>query len=330
MSASPSGVPSVREASEEGSEQGPLVRVQGLCKRYRVGLRRRRVEAVRSVSFEVRRGECFGLLGPNGAGKTTTLKVLLGLVFPDGGTVELFGEPPGPRPFASLGYLPENPYIYPRIDPVEFLWLCGRLSRVPVSRLRGRIDEVLELVGLGHAARRPVRKLSKGMTQRLGLAQALLHEPELLILDEPMSGLDPIGRHEVRELLRGLRSEGVTLLITSHILSDVEQLCDRVAIVHEGVVRAEGPVADLLEQEARGVRVVWDGVSEGFPPLERAEGVQVVRHASGRLELLLEPGVDLEELLRAGIEAGARVRLVEPRRESLEARFLRVTRGRSV
>ncbi len=312
----------------DAAERAVLVRVRGLRKCYRVGLRRRRVDALRGLSLEVRRGECFGLLGPNGAGKTTTLKVLLGLVFADAGEVELFGEPPGPRPFARIGYLPENPYIYPRIVPTEFLWLCGRLHGMPARRLRARIDEVLQRVGLSEAAHRPVRKLSKGMTQRLALAQALLHEPELLVLDEPMSGLDPIGRHEVRRLLRELLDAGRTLLVTSHILSDVEQLCDRVAIVSGGRVRAEGPIDALLEGESSGVRVVLEGCAEGW---ERAlpEVVRVERRAGARLELCVEQGEVLDTVLRSALDAGARVRRVEPHRESLEARFVQVARDGS-
>ena len=307
------------------SESEVVVRVEGLAKTYRVGLRRRRVEAVRSVSFEVRRGECFGLLGPNGAGKTTTLKILLGLVFPSGGRASLFGLPPGPEAFRRIGYLTENPYIYPQLQPVEFLELCGRLSGVPARRLRARIEEVLERVGIAHAARRPVRKLSKGMTQRLGLAQAILHEPELVILDEPMSGLDPIGRHEVRELLEALRRAGTTLLVTSHILSDVERLCDRVAIVHQGEVRAAGPVEEVLEPRVLEVHVVLEDV----PPAVREELAPLAEalvERGRRLDLRLADAGRVQQVLQVALEGSARVVSVEPRRESLEDRFVRATR----
>ncbi len=302
-----------------------VVRVEGLAKTYRVGLRRRRVEAVRNVSFEVRRGESFGLLGPNGAGKTTTLKVLLGLVFPSGGRVRLFGQPPGPSAFRQVGYLPENPYIYPQLQPVEFLELCGRLSGVPPRRLRGRIEDVLERVGIAQAARRPVRKLSKGMTQRLALAQAILHEPRLVILDEPMSGLDPIGRHEVRELLEELRRGGTTLLVTSHILSDVERLCDRVAIVHQGVVRAEGPIEQVLEPRVLEVHVVLEDVpAEGRTEL--ASLAEAFTERGRRVQLRLADEGRVDQVLRLALQRGARVVAVEPRRESLEDRFVRATR----
>ena len=224
-----------------------VVRVNALEKTFRIGFFRKRVEAVRGVDFEVYRSEIFGLLGPNGAGKTTTLKMLLGLIFPDGGTMELFGDTSRPlEAMARVGYMPENPYVYQYLKPLEFLDLCGRLVGFEASRRRDASRRMLERVGLAHAADRPIGKFSKGMMQRIGIAQALLHEPELLILDEPMSGLDPIGRKEVRELIEEQRDRGTTILFTSHILSDVERLCDRVGIMLEGKMSHYGVLNELL------------------------------------------------------------------------------------
>ena len=227
-----------------------IVEVKDLHKTFRIGFFRKKVEAVRGVSFEVRRGEIFGLLGPNGAGKTTSIKSLLSLVFPTRGEVKLFGKSSGdPDAMRRLGYLPENPYVYQYLKPLEFLDLCGRLVGMGATERAQRGQAMLERVGLADAADRPIGKFSKGMTQRIGLAQALLHDPELLILDEPMSGLDPIGRKEVRELIQEQREKGKTLLFTSHILSDVEVLCDRVAIMNHGVITASGKLDELLEKE---------------------------------------------------------------------------------
>lgn len=225
----------------------PVFRVRGLLKTFRVGFFRKKVEAVRGIDFEVSRGEIFGLLGPNGAGKTTTLKMALGLIFPMAGTIELFGETK--RTAATMrriGYLPENPYVYQYLLPLEFLDLCGRLCDMDGPTRRKKSQAMVERVGLADALDRPVGKFSKGMMQRIGLAQALLHEPELLILDEPMSGLDPIGRREVRDLILEQRDQGRTVVLTTHILSDVEKLCDRVGIMKRGKMEHIKTIDELL------------------------------------------------------------------------------------
>jgi ABC-2 type transport system ATP-binding protein len=185
-----------------------VLQVEGLHKTFRVGFFRKRVEAVRGVSFEVREGETFGLLGPNGAGKTTTIKAILQLIQPDRGVVRLFGAPLVTSAMRRLGYMPENPYVYQYLRAPEFLDLCGRLLALDARTRKRRIEEMLTLVGLTQAVDRPIGRFSKGMLQRVGLAQALLHDPELLILDEPMSGLDPIGRRQVREIVLAERARG--------------------------------------------------------------------------------------------------------------------------
>ncbi|MGF1465856.1 MAG: ABC transporter ATP-binding protein [Sandaracinaceae bacterium] len=299
-----------------------VLRVRDLRKTFRLGLFRRRVEAVRGVDVEVRRGEIFGLLGPNGAGKTTTIKAVLRLIFPTGGTIELFGVPnPGPEVFHRVGYLPENPYVYQYLRPLELLELCGRLSGLDGATLRARGPDLIERVGLGHAMDRPIGKFSKGMMQRIGLAQALLHRPELLVLDEPMSGLDPIGRKEVRDLILEERRRGTTILFTSHILSDVERLCDRVAILHGGRVRHAGRLDELLG--ARNARAEIE-LHDVAPELRRAleqRALQVVEVEDHLAVTVDQDRVD--ETVALALEAGARLRAVTPSRETLEALFVR-------
>ena len=225
----------------------PVLEIDDLFKTFRVGFFRRRVEAVQGVSFQVREGEIFGLLGPNGAGKTTTLKVMMGLIAPTKGAIRIFGracsEPSARR---DVGFLPENPYFHEYLTPRELLEFYGTLSGLEAKKLQRRRNELIEQVGLAEAANRPLKKFSKGMLQRIGLAQALIGEPRLLVLDEPMSGLDPVGRKFVADLIGELNGRGTTVLFSSHILSDVERLCHRVVILNRGVVAAEGRLADLV------------------------------------------------------------------------------------
>src|SRR6266849_9697408 len=224
-----------------------VVQTEQLSKIFRVGFRGKRVTAVDGLSLEVRRGEVFGFLGPNGAGKTTTLKILMGLIYPTSGTARLFNLDMGdPRAKTRLGFLPESPYFYDYLTSREFLEFYGYLFGLWGAVLGKRVDELLELVGMTHAKDLQLRKFSKGMLQRVGVAQALINDPELVVLDEPMSGLDPIGRKEIRDLILELRAEGKTVLYSTHILSDVELTCDRVAIVVRGRLRDSGPLDKLL------------------------------------------------------------------------------------
>jgi len=300
----------------------PVVEVRGLKKTFHLGFFRKHVEAVRGVDFEVRRGEVFGLLGPNGAGKTTTLKMLLALIFPSAGEARVFGGRPGDRKvMARLGYLPENPYVYSYLRPLEFLDLCGRLNGMDRAERRKRSMELVERVGLGHATERRIGKFSKGMTQRIGLAQALLHDPELLILDEPMSGLDPIGRKQVRELLLEERKRGKTLIFTSHILSDVERICDRVVLLRDGRVTHAGTIDELLRPTEQRVEVVLAGVSpELREALEREH--PDASGAGDSLSVELADAEAVSAFLTQALAAGAQVQTVHTRREDLEALFL--------
>jgi ABC-2 type transport system ATP-binding protein len=282
-----------------------VVKADKLAKTFRLGFLRKKVRAVEEVSFDVRRNEIFGFLGPNGAGKTTTIKMLTGLIFPSGGSATIFGEKvPTIAAKRRTGFLPENPYFYDYLSGEELLDLMGRLFGLSRAERRKRAGALLERVGLGRAGDRALRKYSKGMLQRLGIAQALVNDPELVILDEPMSGLDPIGRKEIRDLIRDLRTEGKTVLFSTHILSDVELICDRVAIVVGGKLRDCGPLDQLLSPRLLHTEVVFekDGAKE---------------------PVRLGPEVDVDAAIREALAAGKHVVSVTPRRESLEDLFVR-------
>ena len=232
------------------AEEPTVLKVEELRKSFRLGFVHKRVEAVRSVSFSVKSGEIFGLLGPNGAGKTTSIKVIMGLIRPTSGFVQIFDrDVQHPIAREKVGYLPENPYFHKYLNPRELLGFHGELAGLSRAEIDARRDSLIEKVGLQEAAKRPLRKFSKGMLQRIGLAQALLAKPKLLILDEPMSGLDPIGRRFVTDLMLELNKEGTTIVFSSHILSDVERLCNRVVILNRGVKVAEGTIGELLSDE---------------------------------------------------------------------------------
>jgi ABC-2 type transport system ATP-binding protein len=306
------------------SEPTAVVAIEKLAKTFEVGFFKKRVEAVRGVDFEVREGEIFGVLGPNGAGKTTTIKMLLGLVFPTAGKIALFGKTrPGPDEMRRLGYLPENPYVYQYLRAHEFLDLCGRLCGMSASDRKKRSDEVIAKVGLTHATDRPIGKFSKGMTQRIGLAQALLHDPELLILDEPMSGLDPIGRKEVRDLIVEEKKRGKTVLFTSHILSDVEKLCDRVAIVNRGKVTAYGALDTLLKPEVRRTEIELEGVSEPLETELTRLGAKVAHRHGATLTLVVEGEEARGPVVSKAVSAGATIHALSEHRETLEDLFVR-------
>ena len=300
-----------------------LIRVEALHKEFRLGLLRKRVTAVRGVSFAVERGDIFGFLGPNGAGKTTTIKMLTGLIAPTGGSATIFGETvPSPHAMRRVGFLPENPYIYPYLTPTEFVELCARLSGLSSRAARDRSRTVLEQVGILYAADRPVGRLSKGMLQRTGLAAALVADPELLILDEPMSGLDPVGRKEVRDLIVEERRRGRTIFFSTHILNDVETLCDRVTILRRGQVVVSGRLGELLNREVRRTDIVLLGASEELESRLAATG-RAVRRDGERLVVEAPGQASVKEVLEAALAAGASVLEVAPRHETLEDLFVR-------
>jgi ABC-2 type transport system ATP-binding protein len=302
----------------------PVLEVGDLHKTFFIGFMRKRVEAVRGISFEVKRGEIFGFVGPNGAGKTTSIKMMLQLIFPTRGHVKLFGKSSfDPAARRRLGYLPENPYIYSYLRPLEFLDLCGQLTGLDKRARRQRAEELVHRLGIAHALDRPIGRFSKGMTQRLGFCQALLHEPELLILDEPFSGLDPIGRKDMRDLLIEQKAAGRTMLLTTHVLSDIELLSERVAIVRQGRIAAYGALDELLRPEVRRVEVELADVSPSLrEQLEKA--AQSVRQLDAQITLAVADGDEgVPQLLKLALAQGARVLAVTPHRETLEDLFVR-------
>jgi ABC-2 type transport system ATP-binding protein len=300
-----------------------LIRTQNLQKTFRQGFLMRRVEAVKGISFEVERRDIFGFLGPNGAGKTTTIKMLTGLIAPSGGSATLFDQPiPSRKALGRIGFLPENPYVYPYLTPREFVEMCGRLSGLGRRTVRDRAREVLAKVGVLYAADRPVKRLSKGMLQRAALGATLVADPELLILDEPMSGLDPVGRKEVRDLILDERSRGRTIFFSTHILSDVETLCDRVAILRKGVVVVSGALCDLVRREVQRTDIVMADASEEFERACQLEG-DMTRRVAGRLVVGVQGLERVNEVLARALEAGFMVAEVVPRHETLEDLFMR-------
>jgi ABC-2 type transport system ATP-binding protein len=300
-----------------------VLRAQAVGKTFRKPFSGKRVEAVRGVSFEVQRGEIFGFLGPNGAGKTTTIKMLMGLVAATAGTMEILGVPaPSSDVMRNVGFLPENPYVYPYLSPREFVTLCGRLSGLAGSALRERVASVIERVGMTYAVDRAVRALSKGMLQRVALAAALVHDPELLVLDEPMSGLDPVGRKEVRDLIVEEKRRGRTVFFSSHILTDVELLCDRVCILRRGEVVIAGALHELLAEGKRLSEITIGGASDtlrsALAPLAR-----VTRAVGDLIVMEVEGEAAVRDVVQRALADGARLDSVSRKRETLEDLFVR-------
>jgi len=235
------------------------IEILDLEKSYQVGFWRKRAKvALRPLRLTIEEGEVFGFLGPNGAGKTTTLKLLMGLVFPTAGTARILGRDlDDPRVKSQIGFLPEQPYFYDHLTARELLNYYGQLSGVPAKGRGARVEQMLDRVGLSDSAGVQLRKFSKGMLQRVGLAQAILHDPKLVFLDEPMSGLDPMGRREVRDMIQQLRHEGKTVFFSTHILSDAEALCDRVGVIHQGELRGVGAIAELTSQTQGRIEIIF-------------------------------------------------------------------------
>ena len=292
-----------------------------LAKEFRLGLQLTRVQAVRGVSLQVAPGEIFGYLGPNGAGKTTTMKMAMALIQPSAGEVRLFGrsiEEPEVR--ARVGYLPEHPYFYDYLTATEILDFYGELYGMAPRDRRRRVGELLELVGLTHAADRTLRRFSKGMLQRVGIAQAIINDPDLVILDEPLSGLDPMGRKEVRDIIVTLREQGKTVFFSSHILHDIETICDRVDLLIQGKLEKVGPLDTLLQGSTGEVEVTARGLSEASQTALAPLANTVERLGANTLFTVTE--AQTGPLLQALLEAGGKVHEVQPRRQSLEALFV--------
>jgi ABC-2 type transport system ATP-binding protein len=302
----------------------PALATDELTKDYAVGFwRKRPYRALDRLTLEVQPGEVFGFLGPNGAGKTTTLKLLMQLVYPTSGRAELLGRPVGDLDAKRrIGYLPENPYFYDHLTAEELLVYFAGLFGYSGADRTARVARLLDEVGVGAERRLQLRKFSKGMLQRVGIAQALINEPELVIFDEPMSGLDPLGRRDVRELILRLRDRGCTVFFSSHVLSDAEALCSRVAIMARGRLMTSGRLSEMLEFKVRG----WDIVAASVDDLLRASvagaaaKITAIGHGRYHFELPLEPPPD--RFIAALTAGGATVVSLNPVRDTLEDLFV--------
>ena len=258
------------------------VAVHGLTKIFPIPLRREKVTALRDLNLRVEPGEVYGLLGPNGSGKSTTLKIILGLVSPTAGRTEIFGVDSGlVASREAVGFLPENPYFPRYLTGIETLYFFGKLCGIRGVALRKRVDELLRLVDLTNAQDRRLSTYSKGMLQRIGLAQALIHEPKLLILDEPTAGVDPAGSRQIRDLIVDLKRRGITVLLSSHLLSQVQEVCDRIGILAKGVLVREGRLEDLTAIENQMALVIANAPAELIREIESLidrSGANLVEH----------------------------------------------------
>jgi len=310
------------------SKAQAVIEAQDLCKTYTSGFQKSQsVEALKNVSFSVGAGEIFGYLGPNGSGKTTTIKMLLGLIFPTSGTMKILGrEDIGSHDIRmKIGYLPEGAYYPEFLKGEEILRFYGKLYGIGGKKLRSRVAEVLELVSMTHARKRLLRGYSKGMRQRIGLAQALLSNPDILILDEPTTGLDPVARKEMRDMLATLRDQGKTLLISSHELNEVELISDRIAILDRGEMRVSGKLDDLLTDRELTIEVKAFEAAAGSKL--RAAGIQTDDESAGHVLLRVPSSMSMYEALDVCKQAELDIASVAPRRETLEELFVRTVGG---
>ncbi len=311
----------------------PVVEIENLTKDFYIGFwKKRPLRALDNLCLQVHQGEIFGFLGPNGAGKSTTLKILMNLLHPTSGTARILGDPVDTVPMHQvIGYLPENPYFYDYLTPAEFLTYIGRLFGLRQPALSHKVGTLLENVGLSDARNLQLRKFSKGMVQRIGIAQAIINDPEIVFLDEPMSGLDPLGRMEVRRIIMSLKSRGVTVFFSSHILPDVEAICDRVAILNKGKLQEVGALEDILKVTIEGHEMILAGWTS-----EILEGIRErcdeVRSMGDRLHLRVVNKEQLEGLLAFVFEHKLELISINPIRPSLEEYFqsLVVSRQSSV
>jgi ABC-2 type transport system ATP-binding protein len=301
----------------------PAIEILGFQKNYTVGFwRKQQKTGLKPLYLSVEQNEVFGFLGPNGAGKTTTLKLLVGLIFPTEGTARILGiDWRDPKVKSVIGFLPEQPYFYDHLSAPELLEYFARLSGVLAAERKRRVAAVLELVRLTDVGKLQLRKFSKGMLQRLGIAQAILHDPQVVILDEPMSGLDPVGRREVRDLINTLKDEGKTVFFSTHILADAESLCDRVAVIHKGELRGVGVVSELVTsaEKANQTEILWRGGEMAVPAMQ-ALGAECKIH--GPATHVIVPVTQLDRALEIIRNSHGQIISVNPVRSSLEDYFI--------
>jgi ABC-2 type transport system ATP-binding protein len=303
----------------------PAIEIVGLTKDYPVGFWRKRLRrSLDNLTLSVEEGEIFGFLGPNGAGKTTTLKLLTGLIFPTAGTARVRGQSINDvRMHREIGYLPEQPYFYDYLTARELLDYYARFAGFRRAERRERIGRLLERVGLGAAGDVQLRKFSKGMLQRAGIAQAILHDPQVIFLDEPMSGLDPVGRHEVRDIIYGLKQQGRTVFFSTHILADAEMLCDRVAVLHQGKLVGVGAPSEIVSIEINAMEVLFEARDGHALPAALAASAT---RTGGRYRIAV-PEAGLYDALEQLRGCQARILSVTPVRPTLEDYFLRLVGG---
>jgi ABC-2 type transport system ATP-binding protein len=297
--------------------------IDGLTVVYKRNFWSKPKRALDGLTMSLEEGQIFGYLGANGAGKTTTIKALVGLLYPTSGTARIFGT--DVRDVAArrlVGFQPENPYFYEYLTAIEALRFYAALCNVPRRERDSRSAELLEFVDLTEARKVRVGEFSKGMRQRLGIAQAIIHRPRMVILDEPMSGLDPVGRRQVREVINNLRGEGLTVFFSSHILADVEMIADQVALLVRGRLHALGNLGELLHSRIRGVEIVVDGLTGAAPARAAAEATRHEPSPEGHVFFAAD-WEHSDRIVRTATEAGGRVRLLRPERETLEEYFMR-------
>src|SRR5229473_2126120 len=297
--------------------------IQGLSKSYSTGFWRKTMKpGLLPLDLTVEEGETFGFLGPNGAGKTTTLKLLMGIIYPTAGSARILGRHyHDPEVRRQIGFLPEQPYFYDYLSATELLDYYGELSGLAKDQRQKRIPALLERVGLAGTGRQQLRKFSKGMLQRVGIAQAILHDPKIVFLDEPMSGLDPVGRREIRNLLHDMKDEGKTIFFSTHILSDAEALCDRVGVIHKGELRGVGVVNDLRSSAGGKSEIIWQG--SGALPAVTADLLE--SHVTGELVRATVSSDSLDTVLARLRQEQARLVSVTPLHGTLEEYFLSKT-----
>jgi len=299
-----------------------IVKVENIVKDFRPGFGLVRKRVLHGISFSVQQGEIFGFVGPNGAGKTTTLKILMGLIHAQGGSASILGHDISENEYRKhVGFLPENPYFYDFLTGTEFLNFYARVSGVPAQERPARVASLLEQVGLAHAGDARLRTYSKGMLQRVGIAQAVVHDPDIVFLDEPMSGLDPIGRKEIRDLILRLNGEGKTIFMNTHILSDVEMLCHRVAILVNGKIRYAGSSEEFLASEERSADVVLARLPADAVLMIEERFNLSMRGRGDHVEMRI-PEKEVKDLLRLALDTDSEIVSVTPHRVSLESIFL--------
>ena len=306
-----------------------VIKTENLAKTFNVGFRGKNVAALKGLNLEVNEGEIFGFLGPNGAGKTTTIKILMGLIYPTAGKAWILDKEVGDVEIKNrIGFLPEQPYFYDYLTSREFLLFYGQLFGLAGDELSARMNNLLSLVGLEDASDLQLRKFSKGMLQRIGIAQALINQPDLIVLDEPMSGLDPIGRKEIRDIILRLKEDGKTVFFSTHIIPDVEMICDRVGILMKGELINVGRSDEIMDARVKYVDIIARNVSRETLAHIEAMGFSVYETGE-HVSLKVKDEYNVDAILQVIRDGKGRVVSVIPQRETLEEYFMKKTGGNS-